>query len=156
MREPPVDEMAARPATERKSATFWLGALALLGAWSALPPYVGPPLGLKLDIATRLEVADHVVPAVIIVASAAIAALALRGGRRMTESVLVLGAIGVCVLAGIWETATHVPLLLQGGESNARWGAVLLHSTAGPAVLALSLPLLMRAAGPDIGRREGA
>jgi hypothetical protein len=156
MREAPVDEMAARAPIERKRATLWLAALAVLGAWSILPPYVGPPLGLKLDTATRLEVADHVVPGVIVFASATMAAIAVRRGRAMTESLLVLGAIGVSVLGGIWETATHVPLLFQGGESNAPWGAVLLHSTAGPAVLALSLPLLVRAAAPDVDRRPRA
>jgi hypothetical protein len=49
------------------------------------------------------------------------------------------------MLAGVWETSSHIPLVLDGGRPESPWGAVILHSTLAPVIAALSLWLVLRA-----------
>jgi len=42
-------------------------------------------------------------------------------------------------LAGLFQTATHVPLLFDAGEPLTPWGAVLLHGTLAPIITVLAL-----------------
>ena len=120
--------------------------LAAAGAWAMVPPYLGPAIGLDLDVAARVEVVDHVVPgAVALAASAAILALGRRG--RGPESLPGLVAAGAAFLAGFWITSTHVPLPIEAAEGTTGWGPALLHFSAGPPVVALSLWLLLAPGG---------
>jgi hypothetical protein len=128
--------------TDRTRAVLWRGLLTALGAWSILPPYIGPDLGLALDVSSSVEFVDHVVPGVVVVVCGGLSMLLARGGAA--DSMLALGALGICALAGLWSTVSHLPLWADAGESGTPWGSVLLHATAGPAVLALSLWLLVR------------
>ena len=121
-----------------------LALLGALGALSILPPYVGPPLGLELDVAKDVEVVDHVVPGVIIVLCSVGAALMLRAQRIGTDSLALAAAVGVSLLAGVWETSSHVPLLLDGGGPQTPWGTVIFHSVLGPVVAGMALVLLLR------------
>jgi len=130
--------------TERTAATPWLLVLGALGAWSIVPPYIGPALGLELDVPSRVEFADHVVPGVLVAALSFLALVWAVRGASPTNSPPVLAAIGVCLLAGVWETTTHAPLLAEAGDPGSPWGAVLLHATPGPAIVTLSLWLLLR------------
>ena len=117
-------------------------ALVVLSAWSAVPPYLGPALGLELDVSSTVEAVDHLVPGLVALAGSSVAwSLARRG---QADGLLALGALGVTALAGLWETASHVPLLLDAGDSRAPWDAVLLHATVGPPVVALSVWLIVR------------
>ncbi len=120
----------------------WLIALAALSAWSITPPYLGPLLDLELEVAASVEVVDHVLPGV----SALIAALiALRLARRGEgDSLLALSALAVCALAGLFEAVTHVTLVLDAGGPQQPVGAVVLHASPGPAILIVSLWLLLR------------
>jgi hypothetical protein len=124
-------------------------ALALLGALSILPPYLGPVIGLELDVPADVEVVDHVVPGVAIVLGAAAAALLARRGEE--GSLLSLALTSWCFLGGLWQAATHFPLVLDGGGAQAPWAAVALHSTAGPLIVAVALWLTLRPGGrtPD-------
>ncbi len=115
-----------------------LAFLGLLGAFSILPPYLDP-----LNVDSSVEVVDHVVPGVIIAASSATSVLLLRAGRQL-DSLLLLVAVALCVLAALWETTSHVPLVLDAGQPETPWRAVLLHSLPGPAILVLSVFLLAR------------
>ena len=116
------------PATPRVLA----GAGLLVGIWAFLPPYTGP----ALNTAARVEFADHVVPAIVVVA---ISALALVVGRRRgTDWLLFAAGLGV-VLAGFWMTATHLPLVVQAMRGEAPWGATVYHSLPGLAVLGLGV-----------------
>lgn len=117
--------------------------LVVLSAWSVLPPYLGPALGLDLDVSSTVEAVDHLVPGLVALAGAS-AALVLAG-RGQGDSAAALGALGVCALAGLWETVSHIPLVLDAGDSVRPWDAVLLHATVGPPVLLLSLWLIMLA-----------
>jgi hypothetical protein len=119
--------------------------LALLGALSIVPPYLGPAIGLELDVPADVEVVDHVVPGVAIVLGAAAAALLARRGEE--GSLLSMALTGWCFLGGLWQTATHFPLVLEGGEAQAPWAAVALHSTAGPVIAVFALWLTLRPGG---------
>ncbi len=125
---------------DRASSSFLNALLGVLGAWTVAVPYVGPPLGLELDVAGRLEVIDHVVPGIVIVPLAglmlALARRGLLGGLRS------LTAACTIALASLWVTATHFPLLADAGRGLAPWGAAIFHSTPGLVLLAFSLWLV--------------
>ena len=107
-----------------------------------MPPYLGPAVGLELDVPASVEVVDHVIPGV---AAATAALLALGWARRgETDSMRVLAALGVGGLAGLFQTVSHVTLVLEAGEPQAPVGAVVLHATPGPLLLGLSLWLLLK------------
>ena len=123
--------------------------LTLLGIWSVLPPYVGPLLGLELNVAADVEVVDHVVPGVLVALCAGLAALLVRRDGSAQAGAPVLALTSVSFLAGLWQVATHVPLVLEGGGSETPWDAVTLHSSPGPAILAIALWLILRTPAAD-------
>lgn len=100
-----------------------------VAAWSSLPPYAGPALVLDPTV----EVVDHVLPAVVVLA-VSVVALALR--RRATAAPMFAAGLLV-VLAGFWMTVTHVPLVAQATRGEVSWAAATWHSVPGLAVLAL-------------------
>ena len=116
-------------------------ALVALGAWEIGVPYLAAALGLELDVPSRVEVVDHVVPGLVLVASGALLAFWARRGARGGVLPLVLASLAF--LAGFWITATHVPLVLQAGDELSPWGSVLFHATGGPPIVALALWLLV-------------
>ncbi len=118
--------------------------LAALGAWAIAVPYLGPELGLRLDVASRLEFVDHVVPGTVVVVSGALlTALWARGGDA--SSWLALAAAGASFLAGVWVVSTHVPLIADATRGAAEWGPTLLHNSAGFPVVLMALWLLFEA-----------
>lgn len=143
--------MATGSATRRApraTAPYPELALAVLGILSILPPYIGPPLGLELNVAAKVEVVDHVVPGVLVMLCGGLSALlARRAGAAEPGAAglaFALALAGLCFLAGLWQLSTHVPLVLDGGNPGVPWGAVVLHSTAGPLIVALALRLMLR------------
>ena len=134
-----------------------LGVLTILGPLAILPPYLGPEIGLKLQgIASSVEVVDHVVPGVVIFLAAGGSFLLLRAGRLAQDSLVLATAMALCMLAGVWQTSSHVPLVLDGGRPEAPWDAVILHSTLGPIITGLSLWLVLRALAVDGGEGRRA
>ena len=109
----------------------------VVGAWAILPPYSGP----ALNTSSRVEVADHVVPGVVVLLVSAATLAIARGGPRPGTLPFVLGL--VVLLAGIWMTATHVPLvgqaLREATRDQAPAGAVAYHTVPGLAVVALGV-----------------
>lgn len=126
-----------------------LAVLGALGALSILPPYVGPPLGLELNVAADVEVVDHVVPGVAIVVCAFSALLLLRAGRIETDSFALALAVGVSLLAAVWEVSSHAPLVFDAGGPETPWGTVLFHAVPGWAVAAAALAVLLRVLGAE-------
>ena len=118
----------------------WAAGLAAVAVWAAIVPWLAEAVGLGLDVPTRLEVADHVVPGVVTLV--AVALLAVLGGG--SASMVWLGVGSVAFLAGLWSTATHVPLLLEAVEGRTPWGVALLHFSAGPPILVLGLWMVVR------------
>ena len=118
--------------------------LGALGVVSVLPPYIGPPLGLELDVASNVELVDHVVAGGTVVVFSLLAAWLLRTRKVGVDSPFVMGAIALAVLGAVWQTTSHVPLVLDGGEPLTPWGTVLFHSVPGPVVMIVALVLLWR------------
>jgi hypothetical protein len=109
--------------------------LAVFAAWAIAVPWIARALGQTLDVPTRLEIVDHVVPgAAVLVCCALLAA----GGELLR-----LSLAGVAFLAGLWITATHVTLVSEAADGVTPWGAALLHLSAGPPVALLALWMLV-------------
>lgn len=139
------------PRTERDPEVLWRGLLVILGAWSVLPPYIGPGLGLELDVSSDVEFVDHVVPGVLVVVGGTISVVLARGGAAGSLADVI--ALGVCCLAGFWQVATHFTLWLDAGDPARPWDAVILHATAGPAITILAAWLLLRT--PEVAGGRG-
>ena len=120
--------------------------LTAFAAWAVAVPWVARALGLPLDVATRLEVIDHVVPGLVVLAVCAW--LLLRGAGAAPDSMALIVATGVAVLAGGWIVATHAGLVPDVLHGAAGWGAALLHLSAGPPIVVVSLWMLLADAGP--------
>lgn len=134
--------MAVPDAAERAPAHAgawwaWIG-LAAAGLATA-PPYVGP----ALVVAKRVEVIDHVVPA-LTVALASVGALAFGRSRSRPAASFLASGLGIA-LAGFWMVATHLPLLLQAQRGGAPRMAAAWHSTPGLLTLVLGLTWSARA-----------
>lgn len=119
----------------------WLIALAALALWSIVPPYLGPLVGLELDVPSSVEVVDHVLPGLIACAGALVARAEVRAGAA--DGIRALAALGACTLAGLFQTVTHATLVLDAGAPLQPVDSVVLHASPGPALLALSLWLLL-------------
>lgn len=143
--DPPRAHTVDRSALER-----WLVALAALAAWSIVPPYLGPLIGLDLDVSSTVEIVDHVIPGLCAIAGALLALERVRRGD--TDSIRALAALGVCALAGLFQTVSHITLVLNAGGPLQPVDAVVLHATPGPVLLALSLWLLLRPDPQDAAR----
>jgi hypothetical protein len=116
---------------ERDPTLGWRVLLVALGAWSILPPYLTP-----VGVGSGVEVIDHVIPGGLVVIFGLVAVFEARAGAG--DRALAFGATGVCLLAGIWITLTHVSLWADAGSSGRPWGSVILHGTAGPAIAILA------------------
>lgn len=97
-------------------------------------PWIAKALGLPLPVRTSLEIVDHVVPGVVVVGASA----AVLSGRLSTFAALI--ATLASALAGLWMTATHVPLLLQARTVLVDWPTASIHSVPGIVTLALTIP----------------
>jgi predicted membrane channel-forming protein YqfA (hemolysin III family) len=128
------------PSISASFQTRWATAVAGLAAWTIAVPWLAEAIGLTLDVATRLEIADHVVPGVLVLVGVAL--LVTRGSPPGNKVSLYVG--GVVFLSGLWITATHTPLIFDAVEGMARWDAALLHLSAGPPITALGGWMLLR------------
>ena len=131
---------------------LWRGLLVGLGAWSVLPPYIGPALGMELDVSSDVEFVDHAIPGALIVISGTISMMLARDGSAGSLADVI--SLGVCCLAGFWQMATHFTVWIDAGDPERPWDAVILHGTAGPAITILAAWLLLRAPEGAPGRRE--
>ncbi len=105
----------------------------VVGVCATLPVLVGP----QLATAERVEVADHLVPGLVVLAASAVV-LAI-GRSRPVSGVVMLSAGMVIALAGLWMAATHIPLVAQAARHDAPWGGTLYHSASAVLVLAYGL-----------------
>ncbi|MGI9098673.1 MAG: hypothetical protein ACR2H2_09340 [Solirubrobacteraceae bacterium] len=133
---------SSRPTHAEQDLARWLTVLIAVAAWSIVPPYVGPLLGLELDVSATIEASAHLIPGLLAVGAAGGALLLARRGQF--DSLLAFAALAVCALAGLFETVSHVALVRDAGEPLQPVGAVVLHASPGPVLLALALWLLLR------------
>jgi len=107
-----------------------------VAVWASLPQYSGP----KLYVEASKEVADHIIPAIIVLLASIVGIMA--GRRPQGPGALRLIAGMTVLLAGLWMMATHIPLLLQtmrGGPDAASWAATIYHLASAMAVFGLGL-----------------
>jgi hypothetical protein len=117
--------------------------LAAVGAWTVIVPYLGHALGLTVGVAARVEVIDHVIPGLIVVA----ASLYLRAQARraaLAGERFALPAAGLCLLAGFWVLITHLPLLGDAARSDQAWDAAIWHSVAALPIVILAVWCVLR------------
>jgi hypothetical protein len=123
----------ARPSL--RQALPWAG-LVIAGV-AVLPPYTR-----DLNTEMRVEVADHVVPGLVMLGVSL--TMLVRSRRATTESepgMLPLAAGFTILLAGLWMTATHLPLVNQArrSQNDVSWFDATWHTVPGLIVLALGL-----------------
>lgn len=100
-------------------------ALLVVGVWGTLAPYGGP----EVAVTPTLEFVDHVVPGIIVLA---MAILSLQRGA--------FGLIptSVAVLAGLWMTVTHIPLISGAARGETPWDGAIWMFTPSALLLALT------------------
>lgn len=116
--------------------------LTAVAAWSIVPPYLGEAVGLTLDVPASTETIDHTIPGMTAVIASICALVLARRGEPDSVGVFALLAVGA--LAGLFQTVSHVSLVLDAGGPLQPVGAVALHASPGPVLLGLSLWLLLR------------
>lgn len=125
---PELPDPAAAPSTGR---TFYAIAALVVAVVASLPPWIGP----RLSVAPRVEIVDHAVPAGVI-AVAALTVLAVGRARCTTAG---LPAALAVALAGVWMSATHVPLVLQALREEVPASTAAWHTAPGAVVLVFGL-----------------
>ena len=124
------------------------GWLAGIGAWNMAVPFIGDVLGLDVNVRTKVEVVDHVVPGLLIALSAGyLLVLARRGPWSAQRPALF--ASGLAFLAGFWVLATHVPLIADAADGTMDWGAAIWHTIASLPIVALALVCVVRSIPAD-------
>lgn len=114
----------------------WLPVAGLVvAAWAMIPPYAGPALAVRPDV----EVVDHVIPGMAVLATSASVFASTRLTRRSPRPTAMLAVGFVVLLAGFWMTATHVPLVQQLARDEVGMAAVAHHGLPGLAVLLVGL-----------------
>lgn len=130
--EPPT---RAIPTARRQ----WLAVNGIVvGLWAALPAVVSP----ELNVAESKEIADHLIPAIVVVALS-VASLVLARRGTISGMVMFVAGLAVC-LAGLWMVATHVPLVAQAARHDGvSWEAAVWHSASAVAVALLGILWVM-------------
>lgn len=104
-----------------------------VAVWASLPKYTGP----KLNVAAATEVADHIIPAIVVLLASVVAILA--GRRAQGPGALRLIAGMTVLLGGLWMLATHLPLVAEASRGEAPWDATIYHTSSALAVVGLGL-----------------
>lgn len=112
----------------------------LIGVWAILPPYL-VAFG-ELNVESRKEIADHVVPGIAVLAVSVLGYLVMRSAGP-SQFLLFVGG-GVIALSGFWMLATHVGLVSQARQNIVPWGAVAWHGLPGAAVTLLGVAWTIR------------
>lgn len=130
---PPRSQWTSSGQEHRSLLVVPIGLLAA-GVWGTLAPWVGRWVGLEVPVPTSVEIVDHVVPGVVVLA---IAAAGLAGR-------LPLAAALAALLAGAWITLTHAPLLVEALGDAVDLAAALFHSLPGVLVVAFAAVATVR------------
>ena len=122
----------ARPGSVRQALPY---AGLAIGLWAAVTPYV--LLGDDLNAAAKNEFADHVVPGALMIGLSAAQLVRDRKGTTGGSFPLLAG-FGV-VLAGLWMTATHLPLVRDAGDGIVGENVAAWHTVPGLVVMVLGV-----------------
>lgn len=94
-----------------------------------------------VDVASSVEVVDHVIPGTLVAAIGTYLAIDAYRGRPPGLN-RTMGA-SVCFLAGFWVLATHVPLVADAVHGKAAWGSTIWHASTALPIVLLSLWTLL-------------
>jgi hypothetical protein len=117
-------------------------ALGVLGAWTIVVPYLGRAIGIVVNVVSKVEIVDHVVPGSIVAAIGTYLAVAAYRGAPPKLSRPFAG--GMCFLAGFWVLATHVSLVAQAVQGKEAWGSALWHAWTSVPIIGLSLWIVLK------------
>ena len=131
-RATPAPETAVRPAGPDLAAIVPLVGLGV-ALWASLPQWSGP----KLNVEASKEVADHIVPAIVVLL-ASLAAMAAGRRAKGPGAFRFMAGLGV-LLAGLWMMATHLPLVFEAMRDESPWPATIYHTSSALAVFGLGL-----------------
>lgn len=123
---------ASRPAGSLRQALPYVGLA--VGLWAAIAPYA--LLGPDLNASAKNEFADHVVPGALIIALSVAMSLRARSPGGGGGSFPLLAGFGV-LLAGLWMTATHLPLVKDARNDIVATDITAWHTLPGVVVLIL-------------------
>lgn len=90
-----------------------------------------------VNVASSVEVVDHVIPGTLVAAIGTYLAIDAYRGRPPGLN-RTMGA-SVCFLAGFWVLATHVPLVADAVHGKAAWGSTIWHASTAVPIVVLSL-----------------
>jgi len=107
--------------------------VAALGIASIAVPDTGRALGVDVDVDRSVEIVDHVVPGLATVVAALV--LWMSAERFGVQ----LAAWGAVLLAGLWVTVSHIPLVADAGQGVVGWPDALFHATLGAPILLIGL-----------------
>lgn len=126
------DDVAPHPSRATISNRL-LTAGVVAGVLGMVPFFLTP----ELDTARSAEIADHVVPGILVLCAAGGVLVAHRRGG--VSPMAFLAAALAMLLAGIWMASTHVPLLFQAARDEAPWAGSLYHSASAAIVLVVGV-----------------
>ncbi len=132
--EPEAEAVVSRPAGAGPDLAALMPIVGVAVAlWASLPQYSGP----KLNVEPAKEVADHIIPAAVVLVAALVGIMVGRRSRG-PGAVRFMAGMGV-LLAGLWMMATHLPLVAEALRGEAPWPATIYHTSAALAVFGLGL-----------------
>jgi hypothetical protein len=133
MRDHPVAALS-EPSPPASAFRTWLPIVGVpVGVWAALPHFLSPPLATT----DRVEIADHVIPGLVVIAISTLALVMWRKAGR-PEWPMFAGGLAV-LLAGLWMAATHLGLVAQATCDEAPWAAAIYHGASAVTVLLFGL-----------------
>lgn len=124
---------APRRVISRRSNLPYAGLV--VGVWATVAPYV--LLGPDLNAEGSVEFADHVVPGLVMIVLSGVTLL--RDRRATVAGSFPLVAGFVVLLAGLWMTLTHLPLVRDARNGLVTDGVAAWHTVPGLVVLVLGV-----------------
>lgn len=124
---------AAQPSGPLRQGLPYAGLV--IGVWAAVAPYA--LLGPDLNAAAKNEFVDHVLPGALILILSAVSVVRTRSLRAAAAgSFPLLAGFGI-LLAGLWMTATHLPLVKDAQNDLVATDVTAWHTLPGLVVMAL-------------------
>lgn len=117
-----------------------IGALAGLSAWAIAAPYADSSLGFDVAVRPAVEVVDHVVPGLVVIAATLL--MGLVAAARLPAALAI-------AMAGLWMTATHLPLVTQAQREGTSMAAAAWHTGPGLCLLVLGVGITVVALQAD-------
>ncbi|MGI8686715.1 MAG: hypothetical protein ACR2MO_16775 [Acidimicrobiales bacterium] len=123
----------ARPPGSLRQSLPYVGLV--IGVWAAIAPYA--LLGPDLNAAAKNEFVDHVVPGALILVLSAVSLVRARSAQPSAGgSFPLLAGFGI-LLAGLWMTATHLPLVKEAQNDVVATDVTAWHTIPGIVVMIL-------------------